>query len=312
MGRNRIGVVGAGFVGATLAQRLADAQLGDVVLSDIKELDGMPQGKALDIMETGPIVGSDARMVGTTAVEDMKDCDVIVITAGLARKPGMTREDLIDKNAGILRGVVERVSISSPNAILIVVTNPLDVMAYLAYKVSKFPKNRVVGMAGVLDAARFAFFIAEKLNCSSQDVRAMVLGSHGDTMVPLPRFTSVWGVPITELLSEEAVEQLVNRTRDGGAEIVKLLKQGSAYYAPSQSVLVMVQSILRDEKRLLPACAVLDGEYGLKDIMMGVPVILGRTGVERVVELRLRPEELKMFKDSAAKVAEGTRHMKLA
>ncbi|MBI5366886.1 MAG: malate dehydrogenase [Planctomycetes bacterium] len=309
MARNRIGVVGAGFVGATLAQRLADAELGDVFLHDI--VDGMPQGKALDIMETGPIVGSDARMIGTSRIEDLKDCDVVVITAGLPRKPGMTREDLIDKNAAIVRGIAEKVAIASPNAVLVTVTNPLDIMTHLALKVTKFPKTRVVGMAGVLDAARFAFFIAEKLNCSAQDVRAMVLGSHGDAMVPLPRFTSVWGVPLPELLPDEIIQQLVKRTVDGGAEIVALLKQGSAYFAPSQSVVLMVQSILKDERRILPCCALLEGEYGLKDVMIGVPVVLGRTGIEKIIELKLRPEEQALLATAAGKVADGVKHLKL-
>ncbi len=307
--RSRIGVVGAGFVGMTCAQRIAERELGDVVLFDI--IPDMPKGKALDMAESGPVEGYDSHVVGTNSMEEMSGCDVVVITAGLPRKPGMTREDLIDKNAEIVRDVSAKVAKHNPNAIIITVTNPLDIMTYLCWKVTAFPKQRVIGMAGVLDSARFSYFVSEKLNCSMRDISAMVLGGHGDSMVPLPRYTTVSGIPITDLLPQETIDQLVKRTRDGGVEIVNLLKQGSAYYAPSASVAAMVQSILHDEKRILPCCVMLEGEYGLSGLCAGVPVKLGRTGVEQILELKLSPEETKALSASADGVRSGIKHLNL-
>lgn len=309
MARNKIAVVGAGFVGATTAQRCIEQELGDVVLVDIVE--GMPQGKALDMLEAGPVEGYDGRMQGSNTFDDLKDCDVVVMTAGLPRKPGMTREDLLDKNADIVRGVMEKVKQHSPNAIVVMVTNPLDVMTYLAWKVTGFPKHRIVGMAGVLDSARFSYFISEALNCSMKDIRAMVMGGHGDTMVPMPRYSTVNGIPITDLMPADKIAALSQRTRDGGAEIVKLLKTGSAYYAPSASVVAMVASILQDENRILPSCAILEGEYGLKDVCVGVPCKLGRMGVEQVLTVKLTAEEDGQLKGSAKSVQEGLKYLKL-
>lgn len=307
--RSRIGVVGAGFVGMTCAQRIAERELGDVILHDI--VPDMPKGKALDIAESGPVVGYDSHVVGTNNLEEMAGCDVVVITSGLPRKPGMTREDLIDKNAEIVREVSGKVAKYNPNAIIVTVTNPLDIMTYLCWKVSGFPKQRIIGMAGVLDSARFSYFVSEKLDCSMRDITAMVLGGHGDTMVPLPRYTTVSGIPITDLLPQETIDQLVKRTRDGGVEIVNLLKQGSAYYAPSASVAAMVQSILHDEKRILPCCVILDGEYGLSGVCAGVPVKLGRNGIEEILQLKLSPEEMKALSASADGVRSGIKHLKL-
>lgn len=309
MARPRIGVIGAGFVGMTVAQRVAERELGDVVLMDI--IPDMPKGKALDLCESGPVEGYDSRVVGTNSLDDVSSCDVVVITSGLPRKPGMTREDLIDKNAEIVRDVSSKVGKNNPNAIIVTVTNPLDIMTYLCWKVTGFPKQRIVGMAGVLDSARFSYFIAEKMNISMRDITAMVLGGHGDEMVPLPRYTTVSGIPITDLLPKETIDQLVDRTRKGGAEIVNLLKQGSAYYAPSAAVVAMVQSILRDERRILPCCAILDGEYGLREVCAGVPVTLGRNGVEQVHVLKLTEDETKALYKSAEVVKSGIKHLKL-
>ena len=309
MARPKIGVIGAGFVGMTVAQRIAERELGDVVLMDI--IPDMPKGKALDLCESGPVEGYDSRVTGTSTMDEVAGCDVVVITSGLPRKPGMSREDLIDKNAEIVRDVSSKVGKNNPNAIIVTVTNPLDIMTYLCWKVTGFPKQRVVGMAGVLDSARFCYFIAEKMNISMRDISAMVLGGHGDTMVPLPRYTTVSGISINDLLPKETVDQLVDRTRKGGAEIVNLLKQGSAYYAPSASVAAMVESILRDERRILPCCAMLDGEYGLREVCAGVPVTLGRNGVEQVHVLKLTEEETKALYKSADGVKSGIKHLKL-
>ena len=309
MARPRIAVVGGGFVGSTTAQRLIEKELGDVILADIVE--GMPQGKALDILESGSVEMFDGKLPGTNSMDDLKDCDVVVMTAGFPRKPGMSRDDLLKTNAGIVGGVMQKVKAHSPNAIVVMVTNPLDVMTYLAYKVTGFPPQRVVGMAGVLDSARFAYFISEALDCAQKDIRAMVMGGHGDSMVPMPRYSTVNGIPITDLLPADKVASMVQRTRDGGAEIVKLLKQGSAYYAPSSSVVSMVASIVRDEKRILPSCAILNGEYGLKEVAMGVPAKLGRKGVEQVIQLKLTAEEDGMLKKSAAGVSEQLKFLEL-
>ena len=300
MPRPKITVVGAGHVGATTAQRLAEDELGDVILIDIVE--GMPQGKALDLAEAAPVLGADALLSGHNDLSAMKGSDVVVVTAGLPRKPGMSREDLLKKNAEIVGGIAETVAEDAPDATVIVVSNPLDVMTWLMWRRTGFPKERVMGMAGVLDAARFSAFIGMELNVSVKDIRAMVLGGHGDSMVPLPRYTTVSGVPITELMASERISELVDRTRNGGAEIVGLLKSGSAFYAPAASAVSMVAAVLRDEKRILPVCTRLEGEYGLSDVFVGVPAKLGEAGVEAVVELALSPEEKAALQASAEKV----------
>ncbi len=300
--RKKVTVIGAGNVGATTVQRLAERDIYDVVMVDIVE--GLPQGKALDLRESGPVEGYDSKVIGTNGYEETTDSDVVVITSGIARKPGMSRDDLLHTNAGIVRSVTESVIKYSPNAIIIVVSNPLDAMTQLTYKVSGFPKNRVIGMAGVLDSARFQHFIAEALDVSVEDVNAFVLGGHGDTMVPLPRYSTVAGIPITELLSPEKVKALCDRTANGGAEVVALLKTGSAYYAPASSVAAMVDSILLDKKRVLPCAAYLEGEYGINGLFVGVPCKLGANGVEHIFEITLTPEESAGLKKSAAAVAE--------
>lgn len=287
--RKKITVVGAGHVGATVAQTAAYRQLGDIVVIDI--IEGLPQGKALDLMESSPLEGFDSGISGTNDYKDTANSDFVVITAGIPRKPGMSREDLVGTNAKIVGGVTEQIMKYSPNPILIVVSNPLDAMVYLAKKISGLPRERVMGMAGVLDAARFRSFLAMELGVSMQDVTAMVLGLHGDDMVPLPRFTSVSGIPIGELIPADRIQQLVDRTRTGGGEIVQLLKTGSAYYAPGSSTTQMLESMIRDQKRILPCAVYLNGEYGLKDVFMGVPVVLGKNGVEKIIELKLTKEE---------------------
>ncbi|MGH7308589.1 MAG: malate dehydrogenase [Candidatus Rokuibacteriota bacterium] len=307
--RPKITVVGAGNVGATVAQYTVEKELGDVVLVDV--IEGVPQGKALDLLQAGPVHGYDSRLTGSNSYEDTHDSDIVVITAGLARKPGMTRDDLLFKNAEIVGSVLEQVVPRSRDAILILVTNPLDAMVQLAWKRSGFPPERVIGMAGVLDSARFRTFIAQELDVSVENVTAFVLGGHGDSMVPLPRFSTVAGVPITELLSPERVAALVARTANGGAEIVNYLKTGSAYYAPAASVVEMVEAILKDKKKILPCAAYLDGPYGVRGLYVGVPVKLGRRGVEQIVEIRLRPEEQAAFDKSAAAVRELVDKLKL-
>ena len=302
MGRPKLAVIGAGMVGATTAQRLAERQLGDVVLTDIVE--GMPQGKALDMMEAAPVEGYDASIIGTNDIADIAGADLVVITAGLARKPGMSRDDLLQKNAQIVGGLADGVAEHAPDAIVIVVTNPLDVMTHLVYERTGFDSRKVMGMAGVLDSARFRAFIAMELGVSVKDVAAMVLGGPGDSMVPLPRYSTVSGISITELLPAQRIDALVERTRKGGAEIVGLLKSGSAYYAPSASVACMAESIVRDQKRLLPAAARLDGQYGLSEVFAGVPVKLGAGGVEEIIELELTDAELEALRKSAEQVKE--------
>jgi malate dehydrogenase len=302
MPRNKVTVVGAGNVGATTAQRIAEAGLADVVLIDIVE--GLPQGKGLDLAEAAPVVGHDARVTGANDYAETAGSDIIVVTSGLARQPGMSRDDLLMKNAGIVRSVVEQSAPRSPDAILIVVTNPLDAMCHVAMQASGFPRERVIGMAGVLDSARFRTFIAWELGVSVEDTHAFVLGGHGDTMVPLPRYSTVAGIPITELLSPERVEALVDRTRNGGAEVVALLKTGSAYYAPAASTFEMVDSILRDRKRVLPCAAYLQGEYRTEGLFVGVPVVLGAGGMERIIEITLSPDEQSAFDASAGAVRE--------
>lgn len=303
MKRAKVTVVGSGFVGATTAQRIAEKELADVVLIDVVE--GMPQGKALDMAESSSLEGFDVSVRGTNQYADTEDSDVVVITAGLARKPGMSRDDLLFKNAEIVAGIVGEITRHSPEAIIIMVTNPLDVMTYLGWKKSGFSPPRVFGMAGVLDSARYSYFIAQELAASPKDVRSMVLGGHGDTMVPLPRYSTLNGIPITQLISREKIEAINQRTRDGGAEIVGLLKTGSAFYAPSSAVTAMVEAVLLDTGRVLPCCAYLSGQYGLQDIYCGVPVKLGTEGVREILELELTPEELASLRKSAHDVKEN-------
>lgn len=302
--RRKLSVIGAGNVGATLAQRLAELELGDVVLVDIPQTEGMPAGKALDIRQSGPVYGYDSRITGTTEYGPTANSDIVVITAGVPRKPGMSRDDLLNINAGIVKIVSEQVAKHSPNAILIIVSNPLDAMAHVALRTTGFPKERVIGMAGVLDSARLAAFLAEALDVSVKDIQPTVLGGHGDTMVPIARYTTVAGVPITELLKPDQLQAILQRTRDGGAEIVKLLKTGSAYYAPSASVAAMVESILKDKKRILPCAAYLEGEYGVRGLFLGVPVKLGARGIEQVIEIRLADDEKAALQKSAQAVQE--------
>ena len=300
--RNKVTVIGAGNVGATTAQRIAEAGLADVVLIDI--VDGLPQGKGLDLAEAAPVVGHDARLVGTNDYADTAGSDIVVVTSGLARQPGMSRDDLLAKNAGIVGSVVEQSVAHSPDSILIIVTNPLDAMCHVALQASGFPRERVLGMAGVLDSARFRTFIARELGVSVEDTHAFVLGGHGDTMVPLPRYSTVAGVPITELLSADRVAALVDRTANGGAEVVALLKTGSAFYAPAASTFEMVESILLDRKRVLPCAVLLDGEFGTRGLFVGVPVVLGAGGMERVFEIELTADEQAAFDRSAEAVRE--------
>jgi len=302
MARNKVTVIGAGNVGATTAQRIAEAGLADVVLVDIVE--GLPQGKGLDLAEAAPVVSHDARIVGTNDYAETAGSDVIVVTSGLARQPGMSRDDLLMKNAGIVKAVVQASAAQSPDAVLIVVTNPLDAMCHVAMQASGFPRERVLGMAGVLDSARFRTFIAEELGVSVADTSAFVLGGHGDTMVPLPRYSTVAGIPITDLLSADRIQALVDRTANGGAEIVALLKTGSAFYAPAASAFEMVDSILRDRRRVLPCATLLEGEYGVDGLFVGVPVVLGKGGLQRVIEIKLTDAEAAAFKKSAAAVQE--------
>ncbi len=307
--RKKITVVGAGNVGATLAQRLVDKELGDVVLIDI--LEGIPQGKALDMQEAGPIEGYDCRLVGTNDYKDTAGSDIVCITAGVARKPGMSRDDLLNINMKIVGEVTKGVVAASPKAILIIVSNPLDAMCHVALHYSGFPRERVFGMAGILDTARFRTFIALELNVSVECVNAFVLGGHGDTMVPLPRYSTVSGIPITELLTKEQLDRLVTRTRNGGIEIVNFLKSGSAYYAPSAATAEMVESILKDKKKIVPCAAYLKGEYGITNLYVGVPVKVGAGGVEQIVEIKLTPEEKAALDKSAAAVKQLVDIMKL-
>jgi malate dehydrogenase len=298
----KVTVVGAGNVGETTAQRLAEKELCDVVLVDV--IEGMPQGKALDLSEAAPIEKHDARVTGANDYDLSEGSDIIIITAGIARKPGMSRDDLISTNAGIVKIVTQEACKLSPNAIIIVVSNPLDAMCQVAYETSGFPKQRVIGMAGVLDSARFRTFIAMELNVSVENTHAFVLGGHGDTMVPLPRYSTVAGIPLTELLPKDRIDALVKRTANGGAEIVSLLKTGSAYYAPASAAVEMAESILKDKKKILPCAAYLEGEYGIKDLFMGVPVKLGARGVEEIIQITLTDEEQAALHKSADAVQE--------
>jgi malate dehydrogenase len=300
--RKKVTVVGAGNVGANCALRIADKELADVVLVDVVE--GVPQGKALDILESGPVQGYDVSITGANDYAPTADSDIAIITAGLARKPGMSRDDLLFANNDVVRTSAEQVAKYSPKCIIIVVTNPLDVMTQAAFWASKFPKNRVVGMAGVLDSARFRTFIAEELHVSVENVIGVVMGGHGDTMVPIVRLSSVSGIPLTELMDQATIDRIVDRTRNGGAEIVKYLKTGSAYYAPSASAVEMAESILKDKKKVLPCAAYLEGEYGIDGLYVGVPVKLGAEGIEKIYEVKLTDDEMAMLKKSAASVQE--------
>ena len=306
----KITVIGEGNVGATAAQRIAEKELArEVVLVDIVE--GVPQGKALDMYESAPVERFDTKITGTNKYDETANSNIVVITAGIPRKPGMSRDDLLNTNAGIIKSVTEQVAAKSPKAILIVVSNPLDVMVYVAQKVSGFDRNRVIGMAGILDTARYRTFIAMELGVSVEDVSAFVLGGHGDSMVPLPRYTSVAGIPIADLLPQDRIDAIVNRARNGGLEIVNYLKTGSAFYAPSSSAVQMVESIVKDKKRILPCAVSLQGEYGIKDTVVGVPVKLGREGVEQILEIKLTPEEDAALKKSAADVKANMEKVKL-
>lgn len=309
MGRKKITIVGAGNVGATAAHWAAEKELGDIVLVDIVE--GMPQGKALDLMEARPVEGFDVRITGANDYKETSNSDLVIITSGLPRKPGMSRDDLLQKNKEIVSSVTKSVVAQSPNCMIIVVSNPLDTMSYVAKVVSGFPKNRVVGMAGILDSARFRVFIAMELHVSVEDIQALVLGGHGDSMVPLPRYSTVGGIPLTQLLSDDKINQIVERTRKAGGEIVALLKTGSAYYSPSASAVQMAEAILKDKKRILPCCAYLEGEYGLDGIYFGVPVKLGSDGVEQVMEVSLTEEESMLVQQSGKAVKESIASLKL-
>lgn len=301
--RKKVTVVGAGNVGATAAMRLAEKELADVVLMDI--LEDVPAGKALDLMEAAPIEKHDARIIGASGdYSKAKDSQIVIITAGIPRKPGMSRDDLISTNMGIMKNVVKEIASVAPESILIIVSNPLDAMCHVALEASGFPKNRVLGMAGVLDSARFRAFISMELNVSVENTHAFVLGGHGDTMVPLPRYSTVAGIPITELLSTEKIDALIKRTQNGGAEIVGLLKTGSAYYAPSSAAVEMAEAIIKDKKKILPCAAYLEGEYGINKLFIGVPVKLGANGVEEIIEIRLSDEEEKALRHSADAVQE--------
>lgn len=300
----KITVIGGGNVGATCAQLIANQELAqEVYLVDI--LDGIPQGKGLDMYESMPIMGSDTKVFGTNSYELTKDSDIVVITAGLARKPGMSREDLLVKNAAIVSDCALNAFKYSPNAFFIIVSNPLDVMTYIALKKTGLPRHKVIGMAGILDTARYSSFLSMELNVSMQDIKALVLGGHGDTMVPLPRYTTVAGIPITELISKERLDQIIERTAKGGGEIVAYLKTGSAYYAPAAAAVQMVEAIVKDQKRILPCSVLLDGEYGIKDSVVGVPVKLGKGGLEEIIELKLNEEEYALLKKSADFVTEN-------
>ena len=306
--RKKVTVVGAGNVGANCALRIADKELADVVLVDV--IEGVPQGKGLDLLQSGPVQGYDVTITGANDYEPTANSDIVILTAGFPRKPGMSRDDLLMANYEVVRTATEQAAKHSPNAILIVVTNPLDAMAQAAYWVSRFSKNRVIGMAGILDSARFRTFIAQELNVSVENVTAVVMGGHGDTMVPLVRLSGVSGIPLTELMDAATIDRIVTRTRNGGAEIVKYLKTGSAYYAPSAAAVEMAESILKDKKKVLPCAAYLEGEYGINGLFVGVPVKIGARGIEQIYEIKLTDEEHAMLKKSAASVQELVEVMK--
>ena len=311
MRRAKISIIGAGNVGATCAHWAVCKALGDIVLVDIPQVEGMPQGKALDLFESSPIEGFDCKIEGATNYEPTAGSDVVIVTAGVARKPGMSRDDLININTGIVKQVAESVAQFSPNAIMIVVSNPLDAMVYVAWKASGFPTKRIVGQAGVLDTARYRSFLAMEIGCSVEDVHALLLGGHGDDMVPLARYTFAGGIPITQLVKRERLEQIIQRARVGGAEIVKLLKTGSAYYAPAAATVAMAESIIRDKKRILPCAAYCEREYGIGGYFVGVPCILGTEGVERIIEIELDEKERAMFNTSVQHVKDLVKSVKL-
>ena len=304
MRRAKISIIGAGNVGATCAHWAASKELGDIVLVDIPQVEGMPQGKALDLFEATPVEGVDCRITGATSYEPTMGSDVVIVTAGIARKPGMSRDDLIATNTGIVKSVAENVAKHSPNAVMIVVSNPLDAMVYVAWKASGFPTKRVIGQAGVLDTARYRSFLAMEIGCSVEDVQALLLGGHGDDMVPLPRYTFAGGIPITQLVKKDRLDAIVDRARKGGAEIVGLLKTGSAYYAPAAATVQMAEAIIRDKKRILPCAVYCDREYGVGGYFVGVPALLGTEGVERIIEIELDDAERRMFQSSVDHVKE--------
>ncbi len=311
MKRAKISIVGSGNVGATAAHWAASKELGDIVLVDIPQVDGMPQGKALDLFEASPVEGFDSKIIGTTSYEPTANSDVVIVTAGVARKPGMSRDDLININTSIVKSVAENVAKYSPNAVMIVVSNPLDAMVYVAWKASGFPTKHVIGQAGVLDAARYRSFLAMEIGCSVEDVHALLLGGHGDDMVPLPRYTFAGGIPITQLVKPDRLEEIIKRTRNGGAEIVGLLKTGSAYYAPAAATVQMAESIIRDKKRILPCAAYCEKEYGVGGFFVGVPCILGTDGVEKIIEIEMDASEKKMFQSSVDHVKELVKTVKI-
>jgi malate dehydrogenase len=311
MRRAKISIIGAGNVGATCAHWAVARELGDIVLVDIPQLEGMPQGKALDLYQSSPIEGLDSKVTGATTYEPTKDSDVVILTAGVARRPGMSRDDLISINTGIVKSVAESVARHSPGAVMIVVSNPLDAMVYVAWKASGFVTHRVVGQAGVLDTARYRAFLAAEIGCSVEDVQALLLGGHGDDMVPLKRYTFAGGIPITQLIAPERLEQIIERTRKGGAEIVQLLKTGSAYYAPAAATIQMAEAIVRDKKRILPCAAYCEKEYGIGGYFVGVPCVLGSKGVEKVIEIDLDEDERQMFQSSVDHVKELVKSVKM-
>ncbi|MGO2547777.1 malate dehydrogenase [Mammaliicoccus vitulinus] len=302
MTRKKISIIGAGFTGATAAFIAAQKELGDVVLVDMPQSEDPTKGKALDIAESAPVLGFDSKVIGTSNYEDTKDSDVVIITAGIARKPGMSRDDLVQTNQKVMKSVTEQIVKYSPNTIILVLTNPVDAMTYTVYKASGFPKERVIGQSGVLDTARFRTFVAEALGLSVKDVTGFVLGGHGDTMVPLIRYSAAGGVPLEKLLSQDKIKEIVDRTRKGGAEIVNLLGNGSAYYAPSAALIEMTEAILKDQKRVLPSIAYLEGEYGYEDIYLGVPTVLGANGIESIIELDLTDDEKQLLDESVESV----------
>jgi malate dehydrogenase len=311
MQRAKISIIGAGNVGATCAHWAASKELGDIVLVDVPQVEGMPQGKALDLYESSPIEGFDARIIGATTYEPTANSDVVIVTAGVARKPGMSRDDLININTGIVKSVAANVAQFSPNAVMIVVSNPLDAMVYVAWKASGFPTKRILGQAGVLDTARYRSFLAAEIGCSVEDVQALLLGGHGDDMVPLLRYTFAGGIPITQLVKKERLDEIVKRARNGGAEIVQLLKTGSAYYAPAAATVQMAEAVIKDKKRILPCAAYCEKEYGIGGYFVGVPCVLGTGGVEKVLEIELDDAERKMFQTSVDHVKELVKAVKL-
>jgi len=311
MRRAKISIIGAGNVGATAAHWAASKELGDIVLVDVPQVEGMPQGKALDLFEASPVEGFDAKITGTTSYEPTVGSDVVIVTAGVARKPGMSRDDLINTNTGIVKQVAHNVAKFSPNAVMIVVSNPLDAMVYVAWKASGFPTQRIVGQAGVLDAARYRSFLATEIGCSVEDVHALLLGGHGDDMVPLPRYSFAGGIPVTQLIKKDRLEEIIKRTRNGGAEIVGLLKTGSAYYAPASATVAMAESIIKDKKRILACAAYCDKEYDVGGYFVGVPCVLGSEGVERIIQIELDEAEQRMFNSSVDHVKDLVKTVKM-